>query len=152
MTQQTKPQPLEAAALARLSTADLVKHTGDINTAYDDARRALRTAEENLKILLTEQITRHVLNNHPDAALVFVRAAAEYHTDPATGERHPNCPGHNARLVPFEVVSADGIVLGGFDPLSPVLYLAERLSPILGTDDLVLDVTTRDWAYDATND
>lgn len=148
MSQPTKAQHLTVTALTSLSQTDLYSRMGDINTTYDTARAAYLDAQENLKVLLTEQISRHVTTAHPDADLVFFRAAADYHFD-QHGERVEDCQGHNERLLPFEIVSADGVVLGGFDPLSPVMYLTERLSSIMGAHDIVLDVTTRTWAYDA---
>ena len=83
--------------------------------------------------------------------MLFVRAVAEYHHD-TDGNPVPGCEGHNARLAPDEVLDADGDVLGHLDPLSPVVYLLERLSDLLGVEDQVLDIETREWAIDCTND
>lgn len=83
--------------------------------------------------------------------MVFARAAAEYHyTDEGTTE--DGCEGHGARLIPFEILDADGTVIAGFDPLSPVVYLMERLTPLLGVEDQVLHLSDRAWALDCTTD
>jgi hypothetical protein len=149
--QPAQPVPLAATALSALDTREFYRHVGDINTAFNEATAAYEAAQENLLVLLTEQVSRHVLNLYPSASLVFVRAAAEYHED-AEGVRVASCEGHNHRLVPFEVYDEDGLLLGGFDSLSPVTYLMERLSPLLGVEDQVLDLDNRDWALDCTND
>lgn len=151
MTTTALAPTLTPEALTSLDDRDFYRHVGDINTAHDAAEAAYRVAQENLTVLLTEQVSRHVVRTHPEAAMVFVRVAAEYHSD-ENGARSVTCEGHNHRLVPFEVLDKDGIVLGGFDPLSPVMYLMERLSPMLGLEDQVLDVETREWALDCTND
>lgn len=149
-TPTTIAVPLDAADLATLDTAAFYRHVGAINTAYQQAEAAYQAAQHNLTVLLTEQIARHVTTLAPAAALVFVRPAAEYHHD-HSGHRLPDCEGHHHRLSPVEVVDHDGNMLGRFDPLSPVAYLLERLTPILGLHDHVLDLDTRQWAYDCTS-
>lgn len=141
---------LEPTELATLDERDFYRHLGEINTAYAEAATVYQTASDNLTVLLTEQITRHLRGLHPGAAMLFVRVAAEYHHT-VKGARDRHCEGHNQRLVPFEVVDGDGIVLGGFDPYSPVVYLMERLTPFLGMEDHVLDLDTREWALDCTS-
>lgn len=156
--QPTQPtQPLTVAEHAALDPADLAtlddsafyRQMGEINSAFAAATAAYEAAQENLIVLLTEQVARQALRAYPTASLVFVRVAAEYHED-AQGRRSDTCEGHNHRLVPFEVYDADGELLGGFEPLSPVNYLMERLSPLLGIEDQVLDLDDRDWAFDCT--
>lgn len=141
---------LTATSLTEVTDREFYRHVGDINAEHAAAAAAFQAAQDNLVVMLTEQICRTVLAVSPDAAMVFVRAAAEYHTD-ENGTRNINCDGHQHRLVPFEVLDENGTVLGGFDPLSPVTYAMERLTPILGVEDQVLDIETRSWALDCTN-
>lgn len=146
-----EPTVLSPTDLAALDTQQFYAHVGDINTAFAAAETAFRAAQDNLLVLLTEQVARHCLTIHPAAALLFVRVAAKFHYD-ESGEQSPTCEGHDPRLVPFEIYNEDGTLLSGFEPLSPVFYLLERITGLLDTEDQVLDIAAREWAYDCTND
>lgn len=143
------PALLAATDLVETDTRSFFRTVGEVNSAYAAALSAFEAAQDNLIVVLTEQVVRHVLDRHAEAAMVFVRVAAEYH-HAEDGTQCVSCEGHNHRLVPFEVLDSEGIVLGGFEPLSPVMFLMERLSPMLGLEDQVLDIETREWALDCT--
>jgi hypothetical protein len=145
------PAALASADLTAIEARDFYRTVGQINTDYQAAEAAFFAAQENLTVLITEQIARHVIAASPDAALLFVRTAAEFHHD-SDGNQDPECPGHDHRLAPFEVLDSDGYVLTGVDDLSPLYFHMERLSPILGIENHVLDIETREWAIDCTQD
>lgn len=138
---------LDPEMVSRVSESDLHLLRGQINQAHAEAQAAYHAAQTDLLTMLTEQVVRCVTRTHPEAAMVFVRAAAEYHHTPS-GDRLPDCSGHNHRLVPFEVVDDNGMVISGFAPTSPAHFLMERLSPLLGIEDQVLDIAHREWLTD----
>lgn len=138
---------LDVATLTSLTDREFFAITGDINEAHRAAKEAFEASQRNLAHLLTEQVARLVHRLHPDASLLNVRSVADFHSLD-NGDQDPNCAGHNHRLVPFEVVNHDGVVIAGFEPMSPAYFLLERLSPLIGAQDQTLDVTTRTWFYD----
>lgn len=145
------PLVLDPAALSHLDAREFARLTGEVNSAYTAARHAHDIAEGNLAALLTEQICRRIETEYPTAALLFVPGVAEYHCT-EDGEIDPGCTGHGERLKPGNLYDQDGILLAEIDDLHPSVYLMERLSPILGTEDYVLDVPAREWTLDCTND
>lgn len=140
---------LDPATLSHLDAREFARLTGEVNSAYTAAQHAYDIAQGNLAALLTEQVCRRIQTEHPTASLLFVPGVAEYHFD-EDGEIVEGCAGHGARLKPGKVYDADGMLLAEIDDMHPSVYLMERLSPILGTDDYVLDVATRDWSLDCT--
>lgn len=140
---------LDPATLAHLDARDFARLTGEVNTAFAAARDAYDIAEANLTALLTEQVARRIENEYPTASLLFVRAVAEYHFT-EDGEIAEGCEGHDERLKPRDVYDADGNLLGEIDDMHAAVYLMERLSPMLGAEDHVLDVPAREWALDCT--
>lgn len=141
---------LSPSALAEATSADFYRAMATINETAQAAERAHLLAQQNLAVMVTEQITRHIITAHPDAALLFVRAVADFHRDP-DGDPDPHCTGHDHRLAPYEITDDSGVLVSEFDALSPVHFLMERLSPLLGVQDQVLDLTTRQWAYDCSD-
>lgn len=141
---------LAPTGLAALAPRALYSAMGDINTAFTAAETAYQAAQSNLMVLLTEQIARHAQTDYPGAALVFVRTAADFHHD-EDGNPIGSCEGHHHRLAPFDILDSEGNVLGQFAALSPVTYLMERLTPMLGLENQVLDLATREWALDCTD-
>lgn len=144
--------PARGADLAALDARALTAHAAAVNETHAAAQRAYAAARDGLAALLTEQIARRVLDLHPAAYMLQVRGAAEYHLDPLTGLTDPTCAGHEHRLTPCEVLTADGTVLGRLEDLDPVCYYLERLSPLLGTEDAVLTLPDRGWAYGRVTD
>lgn len=149
-TAATATAPVTAADLATLPAADFYRHMAAVNEQFAATTAAHRAATDHLIAMLTEQVARTIRAEHPTSALLTVRTGAEFHHSP-DGERAPGCEGHHERLIPYEILNVDGDALvTGIDPLSPLHYLMERLSPHLGLIDLILDLDTRDWAADIT--
>lgn len=138
---------LDPTTLAHLDARDFARLTGNVNAAFAAARDAIDIAEANLTALLTEQVARRIETDYPTASLLFVPGVAEYHFT-EDGEIAEGCAGHDERLKPREVHDADGNLLGIIDDMHPSVYLMERLSPMLGTEDHVLDVPAREWSLD----
>lgn len=141
---------LAAANPAALDGRAFAQHVAATNQAYEAARRVYEDAVEALGNLLTEQISRHLRDRYPQAVLLVARAAAEYHCDPA-GAVQPGCTGHEQRLLPVELLTADGEPAGTLDALDPVFYWLERLTPLLGVDAAYLDLADRQWLTAADN-
>lgn len=141
---------LDPTTLSTLDAREFVRLTGEVNTSYATAQAAYDLAASNLTALLSEQVARRVLASHPTASLLFVRAVAEFHYD-QDGVVSEACEGHNERLLPVEARDEDGTLLVEFDPMHPIAYLLERLTPMLGHEDYVLDLTAREWAVDCTS-
>lgn len=145
------PVVLDPMSLSALDARDFVRLTGEVNTAHAVALAAYELAASNLTALLTEQVARRILASHPTARMLFVRGVAEFHYD-EDGEALETCDGHDERLMPVEARDEDGIVLVEFDAMHPAAYLLERLTPMLGTEDYVLDLAAREWALDCTHE
>jgi hypothetical protein len=140
---------LDPAALSHLDAREFARLSGEVNSAFTAARHAYDIAEGNLAALLTEQVCRRIQSEHPTAALMFVPGVAEYHFT-EDGDIVDGCAGHGERLKPGKVYDAEGMLLTEIDDLHPSVYLMERLSPILGTEDYVLDVPAREWSLDCS--
>lgn len=140
---------LDPATLSHLDARDFARLTGEVNSAFTAAHHAYDIAEGNLAALLTEQMARRIAVEYPTASLVFVPSVAEFHFT-EDGDVADGCEGHNERLKPAKVYDADGTLLAEIDDLHPSVYLMERLTPILGTEDYVLDVLAREWSLDCT--
>jgi hypothetical protein len=144
---------LAAPDLASLDERELASQIGWVNDTYAATLRAYEDACESLGNVLTEQIARRVLTLHPTAYMIQVHPAAEFHTDPHTGKADPTCTGHEARLVPGQIMTADGASLGVLDAMDPVCYWLERLTPLmLDSQDAVLCLPSRDWAFGSVED
>lgn len=132
--------------LALMDTRTLTSHAAATNTAFEQARNAYEDACQALGDMLTENICRHLIDTYgPDALILQARAAADFCN--TTCQHDTDCPGHNIRLMAAIVISADGTILGHPDVLSPVNYWLERLTALMGTEDAVLHLTDREWAF-----
>lgn len=149
-TNNSIPVVLDRSDLTVMSAKEFALASGAVNAAFSAAEAAYELTQDNLTVMLTEQIVRRVMADTPDASLLFVQVAAEYHYE-ADGTPIEECEGHHHRLAPTEVLDSEGQVLAEFDPLSPLTYLMERLTPMLGMEDQVLDIGAREWAIDCTN-
>lgn len=133
--------------LAAMDVRDFTRHKAATNEAFEAARLAYEDACQALGDLLTEDIARHVRNTYgPVSWVLQVRAAAEFCTD-STGHRDSSCEGHNERLVAAAVMGTDGTILAFPDPMSPLNYWLERLTPLMGTEDAILNLDDREWSF-----
>lgn len=139
-----------AERLSELSDREFFVRMGEINARAAEASRQHDAARADLLVLLTEQMSRALLRSQPTAALAFVRVAAAFHSD-ENGVVNPDCEGHAHRLVLGPVHDADGALLERPAETSPLPYLLERISPLLGLRNHVLDIAARDWVVDIVN-
>jgi hypothetical protein len=131
--------------LASMDAGALTSYFAAANTAMKAAMDAMDTASDALGSALTEQIARRVVADFPTATVLVGRYASEF-CDNGDGEPHEDCDGHGEQLVPVSVLDADGEECGTVDPLSPVMFWMELLTPVLnGDDEMILELATRDW-------
>jgi hypothetical protein len=143
------PRPVSTSTLAAQSERAFNAQIAHANLAFTEARSTYEDACQEMGGVLTEQIARRVLELHPNAFLVEVRAAAEYHPG-ACEESATTCTGHNSRLVSGSVHTRDGDALGEIDPMDPIAYWLERLTPLMGARDAYLTLPGREWLFGAT--
>lgn len=119
-----------------LDGARLAKHVAAVNTAYSRAKSNYEQACVAMGDLVTEQIARAAAAAFPGAARVL-----------AGPVRQNTAGGQVEHLVPSTVLDSCGDVLGYVEPMSPLMYLFERLTPHLGLAHCELDLVARTWSF-----
>ena len=146
---QMVPAPVVPFAedLTVLDSRELTTQFALANETYAATLSAHNESRDALGGVLTEKIARRILTVHPTSYMIQVRTATEYHYDPESGDIAEDCTGHDSWLVPCEVLTEDGTILGRLDALDPVCYWLERLTPLLEAEEAVLLLHERVWAF-----